>query len=157
MLDIAEKAGVSRTTVSFVLNGQAVDNRIPEDTRKRILEIASDLGYRRNELARATKMGQSRVLCFLAEAPHLDADFKTRVLAGVLEEASNSGYAVKVQYLPAGGHKVYRETIERCIGWRLAGIIAVNLDNEEVIGELYQEMAHYRIAVAVVKDVPPVT
>jgi hypothetical protein len=50
--------------------------------------------------------------------------------------------------------KVYRETIERCIGWRLAGIIAVNLDNEEVIGELYQEMAHYRIAVAVVKDVP---
>ena len=52
MHDIAEKAGVSRTTVSFVLNGHAVDNRIPEDTRKRILEIASLLGYRRNELAR---------------------------------------------------------------------------------------------------------
>lgn len=156
MHDIAAKAGVSRTTVSFVLNGNAVDNRIPEETRNRILEIAADLGYRRNELARATKMGQSRVLCFLSETPYLDADYKTRVLAGVLEEASNQGYAVKVQYVPSSNTTVYRETLERCIGWRLAGLIALNLHNEEAITKLYEEMARYRIAMAVVEDIPPV-
>jgi LacI family transcriptional regulator len=126
MHDIAVRAGVSRTTVSFVLNGQALENRIPDETISRILELASEMGYRRNELARATKMGRSRVLCFLCETPYLDADYKTRVLSGVLEEASNQGYAVKVQYVPSSDTTVYRETLERCIGWRLAGLIALN-------------------------------
>ena len=156
MHDVAEKAGVSRATVSFVLNGRGVDNRIPEETQQKVLGIAADLGYRRNELALATKIGRSRVLCFLADSPHLDADFKTRVLAGVLEEASNCGYAVKVQYLPEGGERIYRETIERCIGWRLAGMITLNLQHAETVAGLYEEMARYRIPVAVVEDIPPV-
>ncbi|MFN8419773.1 MAG: LacI family DNA-binding transcriptional regulator, partial [Anaerolineae bacterium] len=37
--DIAELAGVSRTTVSFVLNN-APGMRIPEETRQRVLEAA---------------------------------------------------------------------------------------------------------------------
>ena len=42
--DVAEAAGVSRTTVSFVLN--AVPNvQIPEETRQRVWEAACRLGY----------------------------------------------------------------------------------------------------------------
>ncbi|BAW94075.1 sugar-binding domain protein [Actinomyces sp. Chiba101] len=45
MADIAKVAGVSRTTVSFVLNNRP-DSRIPETTRSRILQAARDLDYR---------------------------------------------------------------------------------------------------------------
>ena len=43
--DIAEKAGVSITTVSLVLNGKEL--RIASATKKRIIEIANELNYRR--------------------------------------------------------------------------------------------------------------
>jgi LacI family transcriptional regulator len=44
MKQIAEKAGVSRTTVSFVLNNTP-DKNIPTTTRERVLKIANELGY----------------------------------------------------------------------------------------------------------------
>jgi LacI family transcriptional regulator len=43
--DIAKKVGVSPTTVSLVLN-QADDGRISEETQKKILETAKELGYK---------------------------------------------------------------------------------------------------------------
>ena len=46
--DIAEKAGVSPTTVSLVLNPQS-KHRISEKTKQRVLEIAKDLGYQPEE------------------------------------------------------------------------------------------------------------
>ena len=42
--DVAARAGVSRTTVSFVLNGRT-DAGIPEATRPRVLDAAGELGY----------------------------------------------------------------------------------------------------------------
>ena len=46
--EIAEKLGVSRTTVSLVLNRKP-DARISEQTRKRVLKAAKELGYRPEE------------------------------------------------------------------------------------------------------------
>src|SRR5210317_890967 len=45
MKDIAVHAGVSQSTVSFVLNGQ-VGMRISDETRRRVMDAASELGYR---------------------------------------------------------------------------------------------------------------
>lgn len=52
MSDVATRAGVSRTTVSSVLNGRA-DAAIPEETRARIRAAIAELGYRPNAGARA--------------------------------------------------------------------------------------------------------
>lgn len=46
--DIAEKAGVSPTTVSLVLNPRS-KHRISEKTQQRVLEIAQELGYQPEE------------------------------------------------------------------------------------------------------------
>lgn len=51
MADVAKAAGVSRTTVSFVLNGR-MESSIPETTRERINQTARELGYRPNAAAR---------------------------------------------------------------------------------------------------------
>ena len=63
--DIAAKAGVSRATVSYVLNERNTTVRISENTRRKVMETAADLGYRRNELARAMITGKNRMLVIL--------------------------------------------------------------------------------------------
>ena len=47
--DIAKQAGVSITTVSLVLNGKAY--KIPDQTKKIVLETARELNYTPNQMA----------------------------------------------------------------------------------------------------------
>lgn len=42
-LDVAQRAGVSGTTVSYVLNGNW-DGHVSEETRKKVLQVAKELG-----------------------------------------------------------------------------------------------------------------
>ena len=49
--EVALRAGVSRTTVSFVLNDLR-NKGISETTRQKVLDAASDLGYQPNAAAR---------------------------------------------------------------------------------------------------------
>lgn len=73
--DVAKKAGVSPTTVSVVLSGRD-KNGIPEDTRKRVRDAATILGYRPHGLARALARGKTDVfgIILFNEAPTSDAD-----------------------------------------------------------------------------------
>ncbi len=63
MNQIAEAAGVSRATVSFVLNKrERANGSISPETRQRVLDIADDLGYRPNRTARALVTGRSNLI-----------------------------------------------------------------------------------------------
>jgi DNA-binding LacI/PurR family transcriptional regulator len=55
--DVARVAGVSKTTASYILN-EAPHFKASEETRSRVLDIARDLGYRRNVLAAALSSGR---------------------------------------------------------------------------------------------------
>jgi len=63
--DIAEKAGVSASTVSRVLNGKP-DARVTDATRQTILDAAEDLGYSPNPFAQALKSGKSSLITLIA-------------------------------------------------------------------------------------------
>jgi len=60
-VDVARAAGVSQTTVSFVLNDKPGQS-IPEATRLRILEVARQLDYRPHGSARALAAGRSDIV-----------------------------------------------------------------------------------------------
>jgi LacI family transcriptional regulator len=150
MTDVAREAGVSRSTVSFVLNKRYEGVYISEETRQRVLSAASALGYRRNELARAVVTGKNRVLGFLACSP--EAELVARMLAGALDEAEAQGYSIKVLRLQ--NNVVDHATIERCAELRLAVVIALYL-NENRLEYLHQEMARYGIPVATLDDSLP--
>ncbi|MFE7615804.1 LacI family DNA-binding transcriptional regulator [Streptomyces sp. NPDC057496] len=59
--DVARLAGVSRATVSYVLNNNATV-RISESTRRRVREAATDLGYVPHAAARSLRAGHTRMV-----------------------------------------------------------------------------------------------
>jgi DNA-binding LacI/PurR family transcriptional regulator len=68
-VDVAYAAGVSRATVSYVLN-DTLHQKIPATTRARVLEAAARLGYAPSAAARALRSGRSEVvLCLLPDWP----------------------------------------------------------------------------------------
>jgi DNA-binding LacI/PurR family transcriptional regulator len=67
--DVAKMAGVSRATVSYVLN-ETPHQTISEGTRSRVLDAAARLGYAPSAAARTLRTGRSQlVLCLLPDWP----------------------------------------------------------------------------------------
>ncbi len=54
--DVAKRAGVSITTVSYVLTGKRF---VSDDLKKRVHEAMKEVGYRRNNLARSLRLGKT--------------------------------------------------------------------------------------------------
>ena len=67
--DVALAAGVSRATVSFVLNDKP-NSRVSDDTRHRVLEAARLLGYTPNTAARSLASGEAVSGLLFAASSH---------------------------------------------------------------------------------------
>ncbi|WP_217251083.1 LacI family DNA-binding transcriptional regulator [Streptomyces sp. AC602_WCS936] len=65
--DVARAAGVSRATVSYVLN-DTEGGRVSEATRHRVREAARQLGYVPHAVARALRAGRSGIVLLTAPA-----------------------------------------------------------------------------------------
>lgn len=63
--DVARQAGVSRATVSVVLNGAESNIRVSEKTRQRVLAAATELGYSPHPLAQGLRRQRSGVIGFV--------------------------------------------------------------------------------------------
>jgi DNA-binding LacI/PurR family transcriptional regulator len=59
--DIARMAGLSRATVSYIINNRK-DQSISEETRQRVLEAIAQSGYRPNSAARALASGKTKTI-----------------------------------------------------------------------------------------------
>ena len=66
LLDVAARAGVSRTTASFVLTGRR-DMRISDDAEQRVLQAARELDYRPNLLARSLRTNLSQTIGMICD------------------------------------------------------------------------------------------
>ncbi|HBE27685.1 MAG TPA: hypothetical protein DDW25_02220, partial [Ktedonobacter sp.] len=67
-VDVALRAGVSRTTVSYVLNENG-HGHVSDETRMKVLQAAQELGYSTHSSARALRKGQSDEICFIVDLP----------------------------------------------------------------------------------------
>jgi DNA-binding LacI/PurR family transcriptional regulator len=93
--DVAAAAGVSRATVSYVLNG--VHDRISERTRARVFDAAEKLGYVPNAVASALRAGRTEIVLLALPSWPLGPAVAEWVSAGVaaLEEL---GYTPLVHF-----------------------------------------------------------
>ena len=89
MRDVADRAGVSKTTVSHVLNATRY---VEPETQERVRQAIRELGYRPNLLARSLRRQETRTLGLMV--PSI-ADPYWAELASVVERAGYAaGYGV---------------------------------------------------------------
>jgi DNA-binding LacI/PurR family transcriptional regulator len=86
MADVAERAGVSRTLVSFILDGKPGAS---EETRQRVLAIADQIGYRPDSAARLLAQGRSRTIGVLTDVHQL---FQAQLVTDIYPAAEGCGY-----------------------------------------------------------------
>jgi DNA-binding LacI/PurR family transcriptional regulator len=96
MKDVAERLGVSVSTVSLVLSG---DTRIPEDTARRVLQTVKAMEYRPNLLARSLARRNSRTIAVILPEFALarNKPFYFEALAGIHAQTQSAGYKIIVE------------------------------------------------------------
>jgi DNA-binding LacI/PurR family transcriptional regulator len=87
---LAEHLGLSRTTISMILNDVPEATRFPEETRRRVVESAKRVGYRPNYFARS--LGRRRTFLIGVVAPDFGIGFEAAVLSGFERRLLNTGY-----------------------------------------------------------------
>jgi len=124
-LQVAERAGVSRTTVSFVLNDVA-GMHISEVTRKRVLKAARELGYVPDAAARTLASGRTRTLgLIICHAEHLTVDaFIPQLLYSLNEASHQRGFEVLIEAVEdVGRPDAYLELVR---AKKIDGLIVLN-------------------------------
>jgi LacI family transcriptional regulator len=121
--DVAKKAGVSRTTVSFVLNN-VPNTQISEETRQRVFEAARDLGYVPDAAAQAlaSRRSQTVGLVIVRSSQQVAADaFLNLMLNGLVVAAQAQGLCLLVDILqPEHKEQDYLNLVR---GKRIDGLI----------------------------------
>jgi DNA-binding LacI/PurR family transcriptional regulator len=117
MADVAPHLGVSRALVSIVFRG--VDGA-SEDTRRRVLEAATELGYRPDSLAQGLRRNRSRNLGVLFS---LRRPFEVELVEQMYPVARQLGYDLLLgPFAPGRGQGA---VVDELLRYRCAGLIVV--------------------------------
>lgn len=119
--DVARIAGVSRATVSYVLNDQT-DQRIPisAETRQRVLDVVAELGYEIDARAQSLRNGATKTLGVMV--PLYENPYFWQILRGISNEAEAAGFSVLLSHsalTPEQEHHSIRELAQQ----RVDGLI----------------------------------
>ena len=89
---IADRVGVSVTTVSRVLNNQSARYRISKETEETIRQVAKELHYTPNQLARGLRLKQTHTIGLVI--PDVSNPFFASIAHCVEIEARKAGYSI---------------------------------------------------------------
>jgi LacI family transcriptional regulator len=91
--DVARLAGVSRATVSYVINERSGGRiKISEETRQRVWAAVKELGYQPNVLARSLRRGETNTIGVIV--PDSANPFFAEVARGIEDTGFEQGYSV---------------------------------------------------------------
>ena len=100
-LDVAKKAGVSRATVSYVLNN--VENRnISDITKERVLEVIRELCYVPNATGKALASKRTRNIGMVCLEGHLSHSFLLQIMSGLTAVVRENNLRLLVDTIPEG-------------------------------------------------------
>lgn len=131
MADVAERAGVSRTLVSFILDGKPGAS---EETRQRVLAIAEEIGYRPDSAARLLAQGRSRTLGVMTDVRQL---FQSELVTHIYPAAERLGYEVLLSAnLP---DRTEGRVVDSLLSHRCGALVLLGPNAET---EFFTELAH---------------
>ncbi|UKS27159.1 LacI family transcriptional regulator [Paenibacillus sp. HWE-109] len=127
--DIAKKAGVSISTVSYAINGNP---KVTKETSSRILAVAKELNYVPNAAARSLKKQETKIIgVFLTD---FTGAFYGELLQGIKEVLNKQGYDLIV----CSGVQSHRLLPERNIDGAI--VLDASFSSEELLQ--YAERGH---------------
>jgi LacI family transcriptional regulator len=140
MKQVADLAGVSRSTVSFVLNESPLAKNIPLRTQDKVLAAARKLGYRPNEIAQSLITGKTKVLGFVTT--QMSREFVSRMLWGAMEAVDQEGYYLKV--FPVSSEESAAAVLDNLFKRNVAAVILQGLDSA-MAGKFQDVLAEHQI------------
>jgi len=108
MSDIAKMAAVSKSTVSRALKN---DSRVKEETKNKILKIASKHNYQPNKVAQALAENNTKIIAvMLPSAPRSVSDpFFLEFLHGINKIAYQQGYSLTIPPVENGNFESFKK------------------------------------------------
>ena len=92
IVDIANSLNVSKTTISFILNGRAQEKRIGAELVERVLKFVEEVGYKPNPLAKSLRTGKSNIIGLMVE--DIANPFFANIARLIEDRAYNNGYKI---------------------------------------------------------------
>ena len=146
MQDIADEAGVSKGTVSYVLNGKQEKARINQETCSKVIAIAEKLGYRRNAIAQSMKTGKTNVIGVIGG---LYSGYCMEIIKGINDVASKNNYMIKLLPIELLDDQNVMNVARQCVEQRLAGVICRSIP-ENGLKILHNELKPNNISMVLV-------
>ena len=115
--DIAQRAGVTATTVSRVINNRGY---ISEGTRKKVYAAMEEMHYQPNELARAFSKQYTNTIGLIV--PHISHPFFIKVISNLESSAAEKGFKLLLCNSKEQPEKE-QDYLDMCISNRVAGIV----------------------------------
>jgi LacI family transcriptional regulator len=123
LIDVARRAGVSKSTVSNVIRG---DVRVAKATKARVERAIADIQYHPNAIARSLKARSSTAIGIVV--PDLTNSFYAELAAGAERAASALGYAALITHTECSApteEEAARAFIERRVDGVIVGGVSV--------------------------------
>ncbi|RYZ98000.1 MAG: LacI family transcriptional regulator [Sphingobacteriaceae bacterium] len=92
IVDIANQLSISKTTVSFILNGRAQEKRISAELVERVLKLVKEVGYKPNSLAKSLRTGKSNIIGLMVE--DISNPFFAIIARLIEDRAYQNGYKI---------------------------------------------------------------
>lgn len=134
ILDIARELGVSKSTVSRALQGD--DRNVNKETKKKILELAEKLGYKRNELAVNLRKQSTRTIGIVV--PEMVTPFYMNFITYAQKMLNRQGYRVTL----AQSHEdpeAERANLQMMEDYRVEGILISVCHNRKNL-DIYRQL-----------------
>ncbi|WP_298819085.1 LacI family DNA-binding transcriptional regulator [Chloroflexus sp.] len=130
MYDVARLAGVSQTTVSFVVNNVA-SAAISQETRDRVWAAIHALGWRPNAMARGLRTRHSQTLGLISDEV-ATSPYAVRMILGAQEKAW-AGSQMLLVVNTSGQRDIEQTALQFMLERRVEGLLYATMYHHEVV------------------------
>ncbi len=136
-VDVARHAGVSQSAVSRAFSKVPTQSGVSEETRRKILRAADELGYRPNALARSLITQRTRIVGVLFS--YLDNPFYANALELICHGLQREGYHALVFMMPDTLADV-EATVSDILQYQVDGLITASVElSSQVCEHCYEQ------------------
>ncbi len=92
IVDISKQLNISKSTISFILNGKSKEKRISDQTTQKVLKFVEEVGYKPNLLAKSFRTGKTNIIGLMVE--DISNSFFANLAKLIEENAYKNGYKI---------------------------------------------------------------